>query len=195
MSRCIQKLALVLFLCLAASAQARWTVNNLNGGGAFQSGVAGSEVVTGTWSGGAASGRTCGAAGPYYCGTSFAATVTGTVRRIKMNVTVKTVNDTWHAELWSDSSGSPGSQIGVDSDSESITGTGDVTFTFSTEPSITNSTTYWIVIIYENSGRLDFDTVTGDAGYESSRNATITPMTANLPSGEEWKMEITQFGS
>ncbi len=59
-------------------------------------------------------------------------------------VTVISAHNAW-VEIWTDVSGSPGSQIGNDSDSVSVSSVGDKTFTWSgAEPEPTGD--FWVVL-------------------------------------------------
>lgn len=82
-----------------------------------------------------------------FCGLYFVPNGNGTIATVK-------VNCSWtHAQtgsgqvmmLYTDNSGSPGTQIGVDSDVTNVNATGDFTFTFSTPPAIEYNVGVWMV--------------------------------------------------
>jgi hypothetical protein len=51
-----------------------------------------------------------------------------------------------HLEIWSNSGNSPSAQIGSDSDSVSVSSSGEKTVTFSTPVPIGDVTTFWVVL-------------------------------------------------
>ena len=151
-------------------------------------------TVIGTFGVAESSNRALGSvAAANHGGLQFVATVTGTISEVKaLVVTAGSVNFT--AELWSNSSGSPGAIIGTASNAVSMSTTGSKTFTFDTPPSISNGTTYWIIL--KNAGSTDvyFSVCTDQASYGSGRNSTITSITDDgLGASQNWRVEITQM--
>lgn len=103
---------------------------------------------------------------------------------------------TYRAQLYSDSAGSPSAAIGSATAVVDMTTTGTKTFTFSTPPSITNATDYWIVFeSISGVASLVIDTVANQAGFSSGRHNTITSITNNLPSTEDWRIVILLNGA
>ena len=161
-------------------------------------GVAGTEIITGTFGQSATSSRSIGTnGGGGHMGLQFTSTTAGTLRRVRVRTTGGGGAGTFHAELWTNASGAPGAKIGSSSNSVSIGGAAaDHTFTFMTEPAISDATLYWVVLVDETgTGTPVMDSIANDANYGSGRNNTITAMTGtDLPAAEDWRFEIVQFG-
>lgn len=114
-------------------------------------------------------------------GFRWTATATGTIASVVLNVSGFTTGGNVTAKLYSNGSGSPGTQIGTSSSTVNITGTGNVTFTFPSPPSVTAATVYWIVIDGSSGGSLNvtLTTATTIAGYDSGRASTAAGVTAD----------------
>ncbi|KQW22940.1 hypothetical protein ASC80_06325 [Afipia sp. Root123D2] len=126
----------------------------------------------------------------------FTAPSDGTIDTARMSVNSVTTGGTWEARLYSNNSGSPGTKIGSSSSGTSITTSGAKTFTFGSPPSVTGSTVYWLVVTpVSGTPNVFFDTAANSASYGSGRGATITAITNNLPSSEDWRMEINYVGT
>lgn len=146
----------------------------------------------GTFYEGTASTNALGDANTYANGGfQFVATRTGTISTVSFDVTAVGTSYNSHVEIWSDSGGSPSSQIGSDSDTIALSSTGTKTYTL-TDVSITKGSTYWAVLVDSSGGG------TGDVSFQkvnehtppygSGRNDTITSITDNLTG--HWKCEI-----
>ena len=155
----------------------------------------GGNVTTGTAAITQTTTRAYGTNDGVHPGFQFTATVTGMVLSTTFDVAAVVSTQTWHAELWSNNAGSPGSQIGVDSDGVSVSAAGVATFTFATPPVITGGTVYWMVFQPGATAPdiLSINCGADTAGYGSGRNTTITSIADNL--GVELKIGIAQFGS
>lgn len=122
---------------------------------------------------------------------------TGTVDAVRLTVNVVTTAFNAQVSIWTDSSGSPGTQVGSNSDSVNLSSTGVKEFTWSSgSPSVTSGTVYWIVVE-------DVDDTTGDvdvsvcndlgAGYASGRadlETSIADGTNTFPTSREWRFAI-----
>jgi hypothetical protein len=136
-------------------------------------------------------GRTVSAAGGQNLGFQFTAPASGTVTGVRITIISVSSGGNWVAKLYTNNSGSPGTQIGSDSGSVSVSGAGTSVFTFGSPPSITNATVYWIVLApASGSPDMTVDTCANDASYGSGRNGTITSITNSLPSSEDWRLEV-----
>lgn len=153
--------------------------------------AAGTPGSTGTWGDSAAGGRGLSNASGENAGFQFTAPATGTVTSVEFDIVSYTSGGDYEARLYTNNSGSPGTQIGTSSATVTIGATGTVTFTFGSPPSITSATVYWIVMA-RLSGTINFNpqTVTNNASYGSGRNNTITSITNSLPSSEDWKCRV-----
>lgn len=101
----------------------------------------------------------------------------------------------WHAEIWTDNAGSPGSQVGVDSDTTAVSGAADYAFTFSTMPTISASTNYWI-IFQPNSGnpQMTCTTVANSGSYKSGRQDTVTSIAdGQNDSSRDFKVKVEYY--
>ena len=91
-----------------------------------------------------------------HLGWKFTNTNVGTITQVKFEVKAVVTAFNCHAELFTNNAGSPGSQVGTDSDTVNLNTTGDKTFTFATPPSVSAATDYWIVFVDEStSGKID----------------------------------------
>jgi hypothetical protein len=69
-----------------------------------------------------------------------------TIVSVTINVNSVASASTNHFEIWSNSSGSPVAQIGADSESKSLSSTGDTTFSFPTPVPVPDpGNSYWII--------------------------------------------------
>lgn len=123
-------------------------------------------------------------------GLQFTAPATSTIATVRLSVAAVTASGGLTARLYTNNSGSPGTQIGSDSGTVAVSSTGNVTLTFSSSPAMTSATVYWLVLVASGGLNINLDTVADTAGYGSGRNATITSIVDNLGSGREWKVEI-----
>lgn len=164
----------------------------LTGAGASGAGVLTSETI-GTWPDTPTSTRTTGTSSSIdHAGFRFTPSVSATVTQVKWNVNVVNTSGTFHFELWSDSAGSPGTQIGSDGDGVLINSTGDKTLTHSSPPSVTSGTPYWIIFQDAGTGSIDVQVVANNASYGSGRHNTITSIAdGQLPSSEDYRVEVT----
>ncbi|HEY0220026.1 MAG TPA: choice-of-anchor R domain-containing protein [Afipia sp.] len=148
-------------------------------------------ATTGTFgSASAASGRSVDATNGSRAGFQFVAPANANISTVKFNVRSVTSAGSWTAYLYTNSGSSPGTQIGTASNSQAISAPGDVTWTFPAPPAIVSGTTYWIVLVPAATSTIFFDTAADAAGYASGRNNTITSITNNLPSTEDWRCEV-----
>lgn len=162
--------------------------------GGAGTGLSVTETVTGTWPqsptdsiGITTSNRNLG--------FQFTATVTGTIRRYRIKTAAVSAAGNCTAKLYTNSSGSPGTQIGSDSNTVNIASSStEYTFAFGTEPAIVNGTIYWaIVSCPSDSIAASIETMADQAGYGSGRNNTITSITDNgLGYTEDWRWEVVQ---
>jgi hypothetical protein len=125
-------------------------------------------------------------------GLQFTAPFTGELTTIKWSVATVNSSGDWECRLYTNNSGSPGTQIGSSTAAVTINSTGDKTFTFTAHPGITASTVYWLVITpVSGSPSFDANACTDQAGYGSGRHSTITSITDTAISGsDEWRTEI-----
>jgi hypothetical protein len=126
----------------------------------------------------------------------FTASSTGTVSSASFEASTVSQSMDVHAELWTDSAGSPGTQVGSDSATVSVTTSGEKVFTFPTPPSVTGSTLYWMVFVAENPAVGDVLTTTkaGSGSFGSGYSDTITSITDNgtaASAGEEYRISVT----
>ena len=129
-------------------------------------------------------------------GLQFTASATGTIASAKINVSGVISAFNCHAELWSDSAGSPGVQIGTDSATVALSSTGEKTFAFATPPSVTTSTVYWLILTDEDggTGSVQIDGITGTASHGAGYHDTITSITdGGIPPSatDEWRIGIS----
>lgn len=122
-------------------------------------------------------------------GQSFVANGTA-VSTVKVNSVLDTTAGGFHCEIWTDNVGSPGVQVGADSDNQS--GTGDITFTFGAPPATTPATKYWVVIERDGgSGSFGVQRVTTNDG-ESGVSGVPTSI---VDSGTDIRYEVSGGGA
>jgi hypothetical protein len=152
---------------------------------------------TGTFAAGTIGTRTLDNANGQSLGFQFTATTTGTLTSARTGIASVTTVGSWEARLYTNNAGSPGTQVGSSSGAQTISASGDVTFTFGTAPSIASGTTYWLVITpTSGSPSITLNTAANQAGYGSGRNNTITAITdSGFGASEEARVEINQTGA
>ena len=138
------------------------------------------ESTTRTWGIGSGAGD--------FMGFSFVAPATGVLSSVKIRSGATWAAGNLKAQLYSNSAGSPGTQIGSDSDSIAGAINSDLTNTFASPPSISSGVTYWIVWTATGTGDRIMSCCTDTAGYGSGRNNTITSITDSL--GVEWRVAV-----
>lgn len=104
--------------------------------------------------------------------------------------TVQTAN--WKARLFFDAGGSPGAQIGAESDPIAVSGPGDKVFSWSARPALVPGTPYWIIFEpVAGTAQMTCSTVANDQSYGSGRHDAITSITAaQLDSGRDFKCRV-----
>ena len=80
-----------------------------------------------------------------HVGLRFIVAVDGAVPQASLQVAVVTTPFVAVARIYTNSGGSPGVQVGLDSDPLTIDEAGVHTFTWSSKPAVTNGATYWVV--------------------------------------------------
>tara|TARA_Y100000114_G_scaffold13673_1_gene11066 strand:- start:4670 stop:6574 length:1905 start_codon:yes stop_codon:yes gene_type:complete len=153
-----------------------------------------SEDVVGTFGVSQTTTENITATFPYF-GVKFTATSNGTVDSVKVQVTGVSSGDTVNFRLYSDDAGSPGTQIGSDSDDLVIGSTGEKTATFSSgDADISSGTDYWVVFVPQTPGSISIAiSVCGNqAGYGSGRANSIAGISDGSNTSVEYRMEITQ---
>lgn len=127
-------------------------------------------------------------------GIKFTATQSGYLKQASINVTAAAATSGYVARLYTNNAGSPGTQIGSDSGTVSISTTGQKDFNFTgTNAVLTAGTTYWLVFGYV-SGSVNFSVscCADQASYGSGKNNTTTSIIDNL--GAELRVNIVQRG-
>ena len=131
-----------------------------------------------------------------HAGFQFSPTRTGTVTEAK--VIYASVASAYNAtiDIYTDSSGSPGSIIGTASDSTSNSGGGTITYP-NISASVVKGTKYWAIlndVTGGGSGSASLGKLTGNTLYGSGLNDTITSITdnASAPYPFEIKIETTE---
>ena len=130
-------------------------------------------------------------------GLMFPAQSTGTVSSVVINLASTSVAFNSVAKIYTNNSGSPGTQIGGDSGAVNLTGSGQKTFTWASgAPSLTSGTTYWCIITDTSGGsgstQLDRCADQG-ASYASGTGDTITAIADGSGAGTgggDWRMQI-----
>ena len=109
-------------------------------------------------------------------GLQFTSVGSGTVVQGRLNVGTVTTAVAVTMSVWTDSSGSPGSQIGGNSDELAISTTGIKTLTWSSNyPTLSASTLYWIVITDSTaSGNVGLMRRSSSTGFIHGAHDTIT---------------------
>ncbi len=137
-----------------------------------------------------------GLAGGKNFGLRFTNTVAGDVAQARLNVASVTTAYNAHAGIYTDNAGSPGTQVGGDSNTVGLTTTGDKTFTWGTKPTLAADTNYWLVFTDESTvGVVDIG-ICNDQGtpFLSGFSDTITSIADQLSAGNEWRFEILVEG-
>lgn len=92
-------------------------------------------------------------------------------------------------KVYSNNAGSPGTQVGSDSDTQNVTSGVNYTFTFGTPVPVTGGSDYWMIFAPSAANfSATIDTTSPVAGYVSGRNNTITSITDLA--GSDTRMEI-----
>lgn len=168
-------------------------VDGLMPGFIFPSAFVGLAPSTiGTWDDSVAGSRTCGSgAGGTHVGFQFAVATAFELSSVKWDAASVTATRDWVMEVWSDSSGSPSAQQGVDSSSNNVSAGGEYTWTWAT-PIALSAGTYWILgdPSSDATSICAWDTVSDNASYGSGRHNTETSITDALPSSEDWRVQV-----
>ncbi|MCH9019625.1 MAG: hypothetical protein IIA73_04595 [Proteobacteria bacterium] len=110
-------------------------------------------------------------------GFLFTNTNAGKVTSVKIDVDAVTNAFNCVAKLYTESAGSPGTQVGGNSDTVNLDTTGDKTFTWSSNaPSLSAGTEYWMVLTDTTAAgdKVSLSCATNQAGFSSGRHDTIT---------------------
>lgn len=132
-------------------------------------------------------------------GLKFTNTSAGNVRNVMFDVSsVSTAFDAV-AGIYEDNAGSPGSQVGSNSDALTLNATGAKTLTWSgTGPALSAATDYWVVLTDSTGGgtgevRTELSSDQG-AEFASGRSDTITSIadgTNSFDTAYEWRIRVT----
>lgn len=134
-----------------------------------------------------------------HAGLRLTNTDAGVVSSAKITVAGVTTAFNSVLRVYTDSSGSPGTQVGGDSDAVNLNSTGDKTYTWSSNaPSLSAATLYWYIIVdttADGTGSISVEvTSSGGASFHSGVDLTITSIADNSnsipPVGEDFKMEV-----
>lgn len=132
-----------------------------------------------------------------HIGLKFISGGSGTVSEVAIEVEVVVVPFNAVARLYSDDAGTPGTQIGGDSDVESLNTTGEHNFVWSTNaPDLVSGTGYWVVLsdISGGSGRIELEVANDQgAGFESGRHDAITSLndgSGSFNTAHEWRIRV-----
>lgn len=124
-------------------------------------------------------------------GLKFLNVYAGTVTQAKMGKGQAGQNQT--AKIYTDNAGSPGTQVGGNSDPVAENGSSDHTFTWSSNaPVLSANTTYWLVTTRAASTST-IDTCTEVVGQVTGGHGTITSITdgGNVTAGRDLRMGVT----
>lgn len=147
--------------------------------------------TTGTFAEAEAQQINVSAATGQHAGFQFTAPASGTLSTVKITVTAVGASGDWVSKLYTNNAGSPGTQIGSDGSSLTISATGDKTLTCAGDQVVTGGGTYWIVLSpASGTPDIDLSACVDSASYGSGRNNTITSITNGLPSSRDWRVEI-----
>ena len=130
-------------------------------------------------------------------GFKFNNTTAGDVTKVRVKVGVVITSFASVIKIYSDSSGQPNAQVGGNSASVTLNSTGDKEYTWTTGPTLSASTDYWVVLVDTDAAgtgdvRLSIASDQGSA-FETGRHDTITSIddgTVGLPAGD-LRCEIT----
>ena len=114
----------------------------------------------------------------------WTAAESGDVRSVAIVIGTVTTGFTAVASIWSDSAGSPGTQIGAGSDPQAVAAEGVQTFSFPAKPAIVAGNPYWVVIS-DTSGGLVTVSLCADQGsdFASGSGDSVTAITDIGPGG------------
>lgn len=138
-------------------------------------------------------------AGRKHAGFLFFNAAAADVESVTISVSGAATPFTARARVYTDNSGSPGVIVGSQSDSVSINAISLFTFTFSTPPSLSASTNYWIVLSDEgSSGQANLQTCSDQGtGFASGFADTITSIadaTNGMDAAWEIRIKVTAAG-
>ena len=135
-----------------------------------------------------------GVANRKHIGFQWVASTTGTISTCKIDLELVNANSDVFCQLYSENAGSPGSAIGSASDTVTLNSApAEFTFTFATPPSVTNGTTYWMVLTDSSgSGNVRMEQAAHNASYKTGASDTITSITdgSNGTGTAELRLEI-----
>jgi hypothetical protein len=159
-----------------------------------------STCETATWATAASTGEEFGdaaEANAKYIGLLFPATTAGELKQVSINVATYTASGAVVARLYKNNSGSPGDQIGGDSDSQTISATGEYDFTWSSNiPTVAKATSYWVVLANADDTTLNCTLdVIADAGtsYASGAHDTVTSIadgSGSFSASYDWRISV-----
>lgn len=122
-------------------------------------------------------------------GIRFTPAASGSITQVKQQVFAVPTAFSVACKVYTDSSGNPGSQVGSDSSTVSLTPTGEKTWIFSSPVSVTGGTPYWFTWVDgSGTGQVDLFARADNAAYGSKRGATLGAM-SDLASSIEWRTE------
>ena len=119
-----------------------------------------------------------------FAGFQFIAPATGSVRRVEVSVGSITSASDYRAFFYTDSAGSPNTQVGAASATVAIGGSGIFTFTWASPPGLTASTTYWVVLEgISASGQVNFAEVSDQGSAFASGSADVATSITDVGPG------------
>lgn len=137
------------------------------------------------------------AADSKHAGLLFLNTAGAQMKQVRINVAAFTASGIAAAKIYTDVSGSPAVQVGGDSDSQTISATGEVKFTWSSNiPALAAGTSYWCIVSNDDDTTLNvtLDDVTDQgANYASGKHDTLTSIadaSGTFTAADEWRFEV-----
>ena len=101
-------------------------------------------------------------------GVQWTPSTTANLVSVQLDITAVSTAGTTTMYLFADDSGSPASSSLATSAAKSL-GTGTQTWTWSSPPTVTASTTYWVVLFFGSGSNGTAQTVGGDSDYGSAK--------------------------
>ena len=158
----------------------------------------------GTFNQATAAGRDFGAggAGHTYAGFKFRSAVADSISMIRAEVFSVVAGFDDRAQIYTDNAGSPGTQVGTNSATVTLSATGIKEWIFATPVPVDADTSYWVVLtdITGTTGNIKLATCADQgSSFASGRDNTAVTSIADqsdaFPSAEDWRIGITTSGA
>jgi hypothetical protein len=144
----------------------------------------------GTWNAVRAGGQAIAGGTNKKWGFKFTTKAAGSLTQVKHEQLARTINSTWTGKIFTDNSGSPDTQIGIDSETWTSTVNGIKTAVFPVSIPLAAATSYWFVAFSNIQAGVTLATVVDEESFESGIGEPETAIKNNLANSEDWRIAI-----